>query len=200
MLLCILCTMLVGLLPWWIAVVSVPEAGRVSAVVVNTVILVLGLGSDGEGRWGAIGGWRGSNIDFCQYIGFYWVKYRIGLCNCRSFANYLCLACICEIVHMCSLTYLSFIYVERSLCLICGLMHVVYQRCVVPILSLICLLVLIVYILYIWFKSFYLFVLCNLVGSYYISFDIYHFFVFVVVGVFRLQVVLYSIFLFCKLF
>jgi hypothetical protein len=79
-------------------------------------------------------------------------------------------------------------------------MRVVYQECVVRILSLVSLLILIVYVLYIWFQSSFLFVLFNLVGRYYISFDIYHCFVFVGVGVFRLQVVLYSIFCFVSYF
>jgi hypothetical protein len=39
-------------IPLWVAVVSLPEAGRMSAVVVNTVIF--GCWGDGEGLWAAM--------------------------------------------------------------------------------------------------------------------------------------------------
>jgi hypothetical protein len=64
---------------------------------------------------------------------------------CHSFVNYLYWVYIRGIVPMCSLTALSFQFVEHPLCLLWGHMHAVCLGCVVNILNLVCLIVLIVY-------------------------------------------------------
>jgi hypothetical protein len=66
---------------------------------------------------------------------------------CHSFVNYLYRVYICGIVPMCSLTGLSFQFVEPPLCLLWGHMYAVCLGCVVNILNFVCMIILIVYVL-----------------------------------------------------